>query len=314
LTTVPTIRIRNCNQSPARPSADYVLHWMIATRHLHSNFALDRALEHCAAFAKPLLIFEALRVGYPWASDRLHRFVLDGMAENALTSQSRGARYCPYVEPAPGAGKGLLAALTQNARVVVTDDFPCFFLPRMVAAAAQKLSVRLEAVDSNGWLPIRAPEQTFLRAFDFRRLLQKELPRHLSHFPHPDPLANAKLLPAPSLPRKITSRRPGVIKALLAGQPASLEALPIDHSVKPTPLRGYQRSCAHAEVPHYKFLPLCRAPQRARPRCLQRLFSLPPFRPSFAPMKSSPNRPAAKSGRPQNSPCAPTAAAKAGGI
>ena len=237
MTTVPAIRIRSCNQPPARPNGDYVLYWMIATRRLHSNFALDRALEHCTTFAKPLLIFEPLRVGYPWASDRFHRFVLDGMADNAGACQPLGVRYYPYVEPAPGAGKGLLAALAQNACVVVTDDFPCFFLPRMVAAAAKNLSVLLEAVDSNGLLPLRATEQTFLRAFDFRRFLQKELPQHLVHFPHPNPLAKAKLPPAPAVPRKITSRW-AASKAVLTGEPGSLDSFPVDHSVKPTALRG----------------------------------------------------------------------------
>jgi deoxyribodipyrimidine photo-lyase len=250
LTTVPAIRIRDCNQSPARPSADYVLYWMIATRRLHFNFALDRALEHCAAFAKPLFIFEPLRVGYTWASDRFHRFVLDGMADNAVACQSRGMRYYPYVESAPGAGKGLLTALAQNACVVVTDDFPCFFLPRMVAAAAKKISVLLEAVDSNGLLPTRATEQTFLRAFDFRRFLQKELPQHLVHFPHPSPLAKTKLPPAPTVPRKITSRWPAASKALLAGDPGSLDAFPIDHSVRPTALRGGHTS-AHTHIQQF---------------------------------------------------------------
>jgi deoxyribodipyrimidine photo-lyase len=219
---------------------------MIATRRLHFNFALDRALEHCAAFAKPLLIFEPLRVGYRWASDRFHRFVIDGMADHAAACQSLGVRYYSYVEPAPDADKGLLAALAQNACVVVTDDFPSFFLPRMVAAAAEKLDVRPEAVDSNGLLPIRATEQTFLRAFDFRRFLQKELPQHLAHFPHPDPLAKAKLRAAPAIPRKIISRWPAASKALLAGEPGSLDALPIDHSVNPTALRGgYTNARAH---------------------------------------------------------------------
>ncbi len=239
MTTVPAVRIRNCNQSPVRPSSDYVLYWMIATRRLHSNFALDRALEHCAAFNKPVVIFEALRVGYQWASDRLHRLVLDGMAENLTVCQSHGVRYYPYVEPVPGAGKGLLAALAENACVVVTDDFPCFFLPRMVSSAGEKLSVLLEAVDSNGLLPIRATDQVALRAFDFRRFLQKELPRHLAHFPQPDPLARTSNLPtAPVLPRKITSNWPAPAKALLSGESGFLAALPIDHSVRPAPLHG----------------------------------------------------------------------------
>jgi hypothetical protein len=53
LTAVPAVRIHNCNQSPARPTSDYVLYGVIATRRLHWNSALDRAREHCAGFAKP---------------------------------------------------------------------------------------------------------------------------------------------------------------------------------------------------------------------------------------------------------------------
>jgi deoxyribodipyrimidine photo-lyase len=246
VSAVPATRIRNSNEQPVNERGEYVLYWMIASRRLHFNFALDRALQHCASLAKPLVIFEALRIGYPWASDRLHRFVLDGMADNARTCEEHSVRYYPYVEPAPNAGKGLLAALAVNACVVVTDEFPCFFLPRMVAGAAQKLPVLLEAVDSNGLLPIHATEQVFLRAFDFRRFLQKELPNHLTGFPQADPLANVELPPAPALPRKITSHWPVASKALLSAKPDYLNALPIDHSVPPAPLRGghtHSRAC-----------------------------------------------------------------------
>jgi deoxyribodipyrimidine photo-lyase len=76
---------------------------------------------------KPLVIFDALRCGYPWASDRLHRFVLDGMTHNASVCASRGIFYYPYVEPVAGAGAGLLTSLAASACLVVTDDYPCFF-------------------------------------------------------------------------------------------------------------------------------------------------------------------------------------------
>ncbi len=92
--SVPAIRISKCNEASVRPGANYVLYWMIAGRRLRYNFALDRALEHCRALPKPLVIFEALRVGYPWASDRLHRFVLDGMAANARYCKSHGTAIC----------------------------------------------------------------------------------------------------------------------------------------------------------------------------------------------------------------------------
>jgi deoxyribodipyrimidine photo-lyase len=238
VSAVPIIRIKKSNAQPVNAQGNYILYWMIATRRLHYNFALDRALEHCAALGKPLVIFEALRIDYPWASDRLHRFVLDGMADNAGVCEAQDVRYYPYVEPAPNAGKGLLGAFAENACVVVTDNFPCFFLPRMVESAAKKLPVSLEAVDSNGLLPVYAAQQVALRAFDFRRFLQKELPKHLADFPRANPLVNTKLPSPPVLPRKITANWPMASKALLSGEPGFLNTLPIDHSVSPVDLRG----------------------------------------------------------------------------
>src|SRR5271168_1043951 len=139
----PELRIRECNRQGVNPSGDYILYWMIANRRLQYNFSLDRALEYCAEFGKPLVIFEPLRVGYRWASDRMHRFVLEGMADNAKKCAEDGACYYPYVEPKDDADKGLLAALAEKACVVVTDDYPAFFLPRMIASAAKKLEVCL---------------------------------------------------------------------------------------------------------------------------------------------------------------------------
>ena len=238
MSQVPEIRIRPHNDGPLRPAGKYVLYWMIASRRLRYNFALDRALEHCRALSKPLVVFEALRAGYPWVSDRIHRFILDGMADNARTCAARGVPYFPYVEPQPGAGKGLLAALAEHSCVVITDEYPCFFLPKMVASAAKQLPVLLEAVDSNGLLPIYATDAVAQRAFDFRRLLQKELPKHLSDFPALDPLQKRKLLSAPELSRNILSKWPMALPPSLFGELNSLARLPIDHTVKPVSLRG----------------------------------------------------------------------------
>ena len=215
-----------------------MLYWMIANRRLRYNFSLDRALEHCESLGKPLLVFEALRVGYPWASDRIHHFVLDGMADNGRTCSSRSVKYVAYVEPKAGAGKGLLAALAENACAVVTDDFPCFFLPKMIASAARQVPVLLEAVDSNGLLPIHATDHVAQRAFDFRRYLQKELPAHLTHFPHADPLRKRNL-PAPAaISKRLLNKWPMASRKLLSDRGDSLGHLRIDHRVRPTALRG----------------------------------------------------------------------------
>src|SRR5262245_18202920 len=149
----PAIRLSVRREAPERSSADFVLYWCIAARRPSWNFALDHAIARAAELKKPLVILEPLRVGHRWASARLHRFVLQGMAANARAFANKPMLYRPYVEPREGAGRGLLEALARRACLVVTDDFPCFFLPRMVDAAARRLrelGVRLEAVDSNG--------------------------------------------------------------------------------------------------------------------------------------------------------------------
>ena len=79
---VPHARIRPLNQGAINPAGSFVVYWMVASRRLRWNFALDRAVDLATELRKPLVIVEALRCDYPHASDRLHRFVLDGMAAN----------------------------------------------------------------------------------------------------------------------------------------------------------------------------------------------------------------------------------------
>src|SRR5580704_13668709 len=127
------------NAAPVRAEGEYVVYWMIAFRRARWNFALDRAIEWARELKKPLCVLDALRCDYRWASDRIHRFAMQGMADNARAFAETRVLHLGYVEPSAGAGRGLLEALAERACVVVTDDYPCFFLPRMVRAAAKKL-------------------------------------------------------------------------------------------------------------------------------------------------------------------------------
>ena len=228
---VPAIRVRPCNQARVREDGSFVLYWMIAARRATWNFALERAVEHAVRLGKPLVVLEALRAGYRWASERLHAFVIEGMADNARAFAGRPVTYFPYVEPEPGAGKGLLEALAESACVVVTDDAPVFFLPRMVAATAARLPVLLEGVDSNGLLPLAATDAVFPTAFAFRRLLQGVLPAHLEEAPAADPLANSGLPRLKTHPEEISQHWPTAASALLEGDPEALAALRVDHRV-----------------------------------------------------------------------------------
>lgn len=239
---VPELRIRGVNAAPVRASGDFVLYWMIAFRRAQHNFALDRAIELAQKFAKPLLVLEPLAASYPWASDRLHAFVVQGMADNRRAFSEAGVRYYAYVEPQRGAGRGLVEALGARAAAVVTDDFPCFGLPGLVAAAGERLNVRLEAVDSNGLLPLVVPERAFFRAFDFRRFLAKTLAEHARCLPRRSPLAKLNLPPLSKLPAELAARWPEATDDLLKGEVRGLRTLPIDHSVPPVALRGGRRA------------------------------------------------------------------------
>lgn len=229
---VPEARVRALNTRPTRAAGEYVLYWTIANRRTGWNFALDRAVELGRELEKPVLVLEPLRVAYRWNSARFHRFAIDGMRANRAACDAAGVAYHPYVEPEEGAGRGLLAALAKRAAAVVTDDHPCFFLPRMTAAAAAQLDVRLESVDANGLLPMRAADSTFPTAYAFRRFLQKNLAQHLGDAPREDALGLASKLGGPvEIPTAITKRWPRASDALLASDARALAALPIDHGV-----------------------------------------------------------------------------------
>lgn len=241
ISRVPEVRIRAANRAELRRDGTFVLYWMIAFRRTNWNFALDRAVEWCLELRKPLLIFEPLRVGYRWASDRIHRFVIDGMADNAQRVTrlgNSGVGYFPYVESKADADKGLLEELAKHACLVVTDDYPGFFLPRMVAAAASRVPILVEQVDSNGLTPLRATDRVFTTAFSFRSNLQRELRGYLAQVPRRHPFHGVKLPRLPKLPVAIARRWPAARTGLFAGGAAELAALPIEHSVGPVDERG----------------------------------------------------------------------------
>ena len=171
----PDVRIVSVNDVPVQTDGDYVLYWMTAFRRTGWNFSLQRAVEWAVKLQKPLVVLEAIRCDYPLACDRFHAVILSGMNDNRKAFDGKPVRYYPFVETASGQGKGLISALGARACVVVTDTYPCFFLPQMLQAAAGQCRVKLESVDSNGLMPLGAVDRVFTSAYSFRRFLQKNM-------------------------------------------------------------------------------------------------------------------------------------------
>jgi deoxyribodipyrimidine photo-lyase len=233
VTDVPATRVRVLDDTPVRPDGAFVLYWMTATRRLGWSYAMDRSVEHARALGKPLLILEGVESDYRWASDRHHAAILDGMREHDDALRDSPVGYYPYVEPEPGAGRGLLAELAERACVLVTDDSPVFFTPKLLAAATALGACRVEAIDSCGLLPLAAAQRSFGAAYHLRRFLQKQLPEHLLAPPRPDALESEELPRLGSLPDSVLQRWPRASRTLLEDRDL-LADLPIDHSVAPT--------------------------------------------------------------------------------
>lgn len=226
-------RIRLANDAKVRADGAFVLYWMTAHRRPVYNHSLDRAMAWSQKLNKPVLVLEPVRSQYPWASDRLHAFILQGMADNKKAFAAKNITYFPFVEHQHGDGSGLLEGLLQDACVLISDDFPAFFLPRMYARVAPRVPVRFELVDSNGLMPIRAVDKEYPTAYAFRRMLQKTLPPYLDAFPASTLRAKEHAQGA-QVPGEISRRYKPASDALLQASQDELRAIDIDHKVAPS--------------------------------------------------------------------------------
>jgi len=230
------LRLSLFRDRPPKAEGEFVVYWMTAVRRTQWNFALQRAVDWAKELKRPLAIIEILTCGGRWDTDRHHHFTLQGMADNASRLAACPVLYYPYVEPRPGECRRLFAAVCEQACVVVTDDYP-IALPALKTVDSQ-VAVRVEKIDGNGLLPLRADDRSFSTAYAFRRFLQRTLKDRLPEFPLPDPLAGVDLPRLNFLPIAITRRWLAVASALLSGHTAALAELPIDHSVPVAKIHG----------------------------------------------------------------------------
>lgn len=252
---VPDQRISLLVDRP--PAGEYVLYWMTGYRRLRSNFALQRAVDWSRHLGLPLVVFAALRSDYQWASDRIHAFAIDGISD-VVTGCADRVACVAYIEPEPGASKGLLKRLTEYAAVMVGDDTPVFFLPAARQAAASQSECRFEVVDHNGLVPMAITDRDFRRAVDLRRFNQQVLPDHLDELPDHDPLDG------------LTSAMPARIVEIMTDYPSGrisrdvVADLPISHSVGALALVGGEQA-AQARLAEFVTSGLLRYDERNQP-------------------------------------------------
>lgn len=194
-------RIRRVNDAEVKESRSYVLYWMQAYRRFDSNHSFDYALHLAKKYKKDLVVYEGLRMDYPWSSKRIHKFIMEGMKENEKRANELNVTYLPFVETKSNSGKGLLKKISKDAILVITDDFPCFIIPDQTNRLANKIDCALFSVDGNGVIPLSVYEKEASAARVLRIWMHKRIATYIPHFANFE--LKKKDIPTPQLKLKI---------------------------------------------------------------------------------------------------------------
>jgi photolyase PhrII len=234
---------------PGPTSGEFVLYWMqgVAMR-TRDNPALEFAAEQANRLRVPLLVYQGLRPDYPWASDRLHTFILESAADLTREFAERGIQYAFYLDRREATGTGTserqrspLVSLAARAALVVTEFFPTFLIPRQTRALRAKVATPVIAVDAGTVVPLRYHRREHATAASFRSRLLAALPEFLRLSPAVEPVVRRTI----ELPFKPVDLVAGTVPRLVA-------ECAIDHTVPPS--RSFRGGTAAAQERLERFL------------------------------------------------------------
>lgn len=205
----------------------YVLYWMRTAVRGHENPALDAALLAGRALDLPVFVYHALSERYPYASDRHHRFILEGARDVQEELGERGIGYAFHLER-PGHRGPHLKTLAREAALVVTEDMPVSPLREWTVALRASVVCPVWEVDTACLAPMRqvAAKDT-LRAYRFRKATQ-DIRREWLNGPWPGFEAGDREPFVPDLPFQPVDLQTADLGDLIA-------ACDIDHAVGPVP-------------------------------------------------------------------------------
>ena len=200
-----------------------------------ANPALTFAIEQGNSLGLPVVAYQGLRPDYPWASDRLHAFILESVVDLVDDFAARGIPYGFYLERDAShrqGGSSPLVEMARRAALVVTDFFPTFIVPRQTRALRRQADTPVVAVDSCTLVPMAFHQREWPTARGIRPRLLEALPHYLHPVPDPEPRHRAPV-EFPFDPTIPTSR----------SIPDLIASCEIDHAVPPSPvIRGGRRA------------------------------------------------------------------------
>ncbi|CAM4103911.1 deoxyribodipyrimidine photo-lyase [Corallococcus sp. ZKHCc1 1396] len=210
---------------------DFVLYWCMVNHRWEENHALDVAIALGNHLGLPVVVYQALRPDYPYASDRLHAWALEGMADMAKGCAARGLPYWLELPRTTKEHVPRLAKLGRRAAAVVSDLFPTFIIPGHLRGAAKALQVPLIAVDASCVVPMQRIPAPQVGAYALRPKLRKLWPEYLE-----------RTLPRRKVRAPGADLQPDFAVADAVKARAALHTFAVDHAVKPLDERGGRKA------------------------------------------------------------------------
>ncbi len=165
---------RCVRHDPTRALADgeLVVYWMRTAVRGHENQALDLAVAVATTLGLNLLVYHGVDERYPYASDRLHTFILEGARDVSAELAMRRIPYALHVRR-EGAREDALTALTARAALLVTEEMPTDPLRGLTARIAQRAPCPVVTVDTACVVPMTMTDRAIDRAFAFRKATKR---------------------------------------------------------------------------------------------------------------------------------------------
>ena len=246
------LRTRRLNEaSITREGCDYVLCWLTHALRAAENPTLDAAIALGNDYALPVVVLHAVD-RYPYASHRLHKFILEASQDLEKGVQARNLRFVRWIGREGDGAVDVVARLAERAAAVVLDDVPTLVTRTYADALAQLIKRPLLAVDACCAVPMNAFAELLETTKAFRAAHTKLRPLHL----------NTELRQEPHLPAFAGDL--GIASESLeldeTGLDALIRAAGVDMSVPNVPGFSGYRAAALARlqfavrevVPHYK--------------------------------------------------------------
>ena len=146
-------RTQDLNDSSINSTGKYVLVWLQQTLRGEDNPAIDAGVQIANALGLPVLVYHGLREDYPYASARLHRFILGASRAMAQTLDTRSIACVQHVVRPSYEVKGLVYQLAQPSACVITDAHATFVGNWQARSFANKTERNVLAVDATRLVP-----------------------------------------------------------------------------------------------------------------------------------------------------------------